>query len=183
MNPPFSVAAHVDGRVTDTALRHLSSALARLAEGGRLVVITGANLSPDHPTWRDDFVRIQERGRIVFTAAIDGRVYARHGTAVDTRLTVIDRIPADDPTIFPASQGTAADPATLLDLVIRCAAAGRRGGSAPCPDLADAALAHRCGADTGSGCSCRDPGRSDRTRLRSLRLDPGRERPHHRRAL
>ena len=47
MNPPFSVAAHVDGRVADAALRHISSALARLAEGGRLVAITGSNLSPD----------------------------------------------------------------------------------------------------------------------------------------
>jgi predicted RNA methylase len=44
MNPPFSVAAHVDGRVADAAFRHLSSALARLAEGGRLVAITGASL-------------------------------------------------------------------------------------------------------------------------------------------
>ena len=49
MNPPFSVAAHVDGRVADAALRHIASALARLAEGGRLVAITGANLSPTIP--------------------------------------------------------------------------------------------------------------------------------------
>ena len=91
MNPPFSVAAHVDGPVADAALRHVSSALARLAEGGRLVAITGASLSPDHPSWRDAFVRLQERGRVVFSAAIDGRVYARHGTTAETRLTVIDR--------------------------------------------------------------------------------------------
>ena len=29
----------------------------------------------------------------MFTATIDGAIYARHGTSVDTRLTVIDRIP------------------------------------------------------------------------------------------
>ena len=80
MNPPFSAAAHVEGRVADAALRHVGSALARLAEGGRLVAITGANLSPDNPAWREDFIRLQERGRVVFSAAIDGRVYARHGT-------------------------------------------------------------------------------------------------------
>ena len=34
MNPPFSVAAHVDGAVADAALRHVASALARLADGG-----------------------------------------------------------------------------------------------------------------------------------------------------
>jgi len=119
MNPPFSVAAYVDGKVADAAMRHVSSALARLADGGRLVAITGANLSPDNPSWRDAFVRLQERGRVVFTAAIDGRVYARHGTSVDTRLTVIDRIPAGDGHAFPASPGIAADPAMLLEWVTR----------------------------------------------------------------
>ena len=114
MNPPFSAAVHVDGRVADAALRHISSALARLAEGGRLVAITGANLAPDAPAWREGFVRLQERGRILFSAAIDGAVYARHGTNVATRLTVIDRVPADDPTAFPASPGIAPDAATLL---------------------------------------------------------------------
>jgi hypothetical protein len=79
MNPPFSVAAHVDGVVADAALRHVASALARLADGGRLVAITGAGVSPDHPSWRDTFVRLQERGRVVFSAALEGRVYARHG--------------------------------------------------------------------------------------------------------
>ena len=72
MNPPFSAAAHVDGRVADAAFRHVASALARLAEGGRLVAITGASLSPDNPAWRDGFVRLQERGRIVFSAAVSG---------------------------------------------------------------------------------------------------------------
>src|SRR6266853_1652027 len=119
MNPPFSVAAHVDGRVADAALRHISSALARLADGGRLVAITGASLSSDNPAWRDGFVRLQDRGRVVFSAAVDGRVYARHGTTTETRLTVIDRVPADDPATFPASLGMAGDTATLLDLVTR----------------------------------------------------------------
>ena len=117
MNPPFSALAAVDGRVADAALRHIAAALARLAEGGRLVAVTGAGLSPDHPAWRDAFVRVQERGRIVFSAAIDGCVYARHGTTVDTRLTVIDRVPAEDPTVVPASLGTAPDVATLLGWV------------------------------------------------------------------
>ncbi|TBR23542.1 MAG: methylase, partial [Reyranella sp.] len=117
MNPPFSAAAHVDGTVADAALRHVSSALARLADGGRLVAITGVSLSPDHPSWREAFVRLQERGRVVFSAAVDGRVYARHGTAVETRLTVIDRVPADDPRSFPASLGMASDVAALLQWV------------------------------------------------------------------
>jgi predicted RNA methylase len=117
MNPPFSVAVHVDGQVADAALRHLSSALARLVDGGRLVAITGASLSPDNPSWRDAFVRLQQQARVVFSAAIDGRVYARHGTSVETRLTVVDKVPASDPTGFPLSPGMAPDAAVLVDWV------------------------------------------------------------------
>ena len=51
--------------------------------------------------------------------AIDGAVYAKHGTTIDTRLTVIDKIPADDPTMSPASPGVATDVATLLGWITR----------------------------------------------------------------
>ncbi len=114
MNPPFSVMANVSGRIADAAYRHIASALARLADGGRLVAITGASFAPDAPAWRDAFVRLQERGRVVLSAAIDGAVYAKHGTTIATRLTVIDKLPADDPTLFPVSPGMAPDVATLL---------------------------------------------------------------------
>jgi hypothetical protein len=117
MNPPFSVMANVTGRMADAAYRHVASALARLADGGRLVAITGANFSPEHPVWRDAFVRLQARGRVVFTAAIAGSVYAKHGTTTETRLTVIDKAPADDPNHFAESAGIAPDVATLLEWV------------------------------------------------------------------
>jgi predicted RNA methylase len=114
MNPPFSAVANVDRRMADAALRHVASALARLPEGGRLVAITGAGFAPDNSAWTDAFVHLQERGRVVFSAAIDGAVYAKHGTTTDTRLTVIDRRPADDATVFPPSPGVAPDVSTLL---------------------------------------------------------------------
>ncbi|MER9900491.1 strawberry notch family protein [Mesorhizobium sp. M0130] len=114
MNPPFSVLAKVSGRISDAGYRHVSSALARLAEGGRLVAITGANFSPELPSWRESFVRLQEHGRLVFTAAINGAVFAKHGTTVETRLTVIDKLPADNPGTLPESAGTATDVATLI---------------------------------------------------------------------
>ncbi len=114
MNPPFSVLANVDRRRTDAPLRHVSSALARIAEGGRLVAITQASLAPNNPAWRDAFVNLQQRGTVVFSAAIDGAVYARHGTNVEIRLTVIDKCAAEDPTAFPVSPGNAPDASTLL---------------------------------------------------------------------
>jgi len=114
MNPPFSVMANVSGRVADAAYRHVAAALARLAPGGRLVTITGAGFGPEAPAWRDAFIRLQARGRVVFSAAVDGAVYAKHGTTIDTRLTVIDKLPADDPASLPASPGIAPDVATLI---------------------------------------------------------------------
>ncbi|WP_309751521.1 strawberry notch family protein [Novosphingobium sp.] len=114
MNPPFSTAPNVETRVADAAFRHLASAVARLAAGGRLVAITGASCSPDQTTWRDGFIRLQEEVRVVFTATIAGSVFVPHGTSIETRLTVIDKIAADDPAQFPASPGMAPDLATLL---------------------------------------------------------------------
>jgi hypothetical protein len=117
MNPPFSAGVHVEGRMADAAWRHLASAFARLAPGGRLVAITGSSLSPDNLKWRNAFVRLQDRGTVLFSAAIDGSAYARHGTTTETRLTVIDKIAAADPTRLIASHGVAPDLETLLSWI------------------------------------------------------------------
>ena len=101
MNPPFSAMAPCRSPHGRRRAPPRRSALARLADGGRLVAITGANFAPDNPAWTDAFVRLQERGRVVFSAAIDGAVYAKHGTTIDTRLTVIDKQPADERDVFP----------------------------------------------------------------------------------
>ena len=119
MNPPFSASPHVEGRFAEAAIRHIGSALACLAEGGRLVAITGHNVGPDQPAWREAFVRLQQKGRVAFTVTIAGQAYARHGTTIETRLTVIDRVPAEDPRTFPPSPGMAANAAELLDHVTR----------------------------------------------------------------
>lgn len=58
MNPPFSALANVSGRVSDTALQHLASALARLRPGGRLVTIMSADVAPEAPVWREAFIRL-----------------------------------------------------------------------------------------------------------------------------
>ncbi|MDE2623693.1 MAG: strawberry notch family protein, partial [Betaproteobacteria bacterium] len=118
MNPPFSAALGVETRVADAAFRHIASALARLAEGGRLVAITGSSCSLDHAAWRDSFVRLQEKARVVFTAPIAGSIYASHGTTFATRLTVIDKRPADDPGSVPPSHEMAADLPSLLRMLV-----------------------------------------------------------------
>ena len=119
INPPFLAAVHVDRQMREAALRHLGSELARLPEGGQLVTMTGANVAPDHPAWTDSFTRLREQGRVQFSAAIDSAVHAGHGTNIETRLIVIDRVPADDIASFPASPGIAQDLPTLLGWVIQ----------------------------------------------------------------
>ena len=118
MNPPFSAVAHVERTMRDAAMRHIQSALARLEPGGRLVAITGASCAPSSSIWRGPFTRVQEQARVVFTAAIDGKVYAKHGTTIETRLTIIDKLPADDPCVFVKSAGKAHDTGTLLRWVL-----------------------------------------------------------------
>ena len=50
----------------------------------------------------------------MFSAAIDGAVYTKHGTTINTRLTIIDKLPADDPAVFPPSPSVAPDVAALM---------------------------------------------------------------------
>jgi hypothetical protein len=91
MNPPFSAVAHVDGRTTEATARHLRSALARLAPGGRLVAITGAGFAPDVPAWAETFTRLTEAAHLVFTGAVSGAAFAKHGTSFETRISVFDK--------------------------------------------------------------------------------------------
>jgi hypothetical protein len=91
MNPPFSAVANVDGRTTEATARHLRSALARLAPGGRLVVITGAGFAPDAPAWAETFARLTQSAHMVFTGAVSGAAFAKHGTTFETRISVFDK--------------------------------------------------------------------------------------------
>ena len=66
-----------------------------LPAGGRLVAITSAGCIPGDAAWSRAFERLDPPPRTVFSIAIDGRAYARRGTTFDTRLTLIDRDPAN----------------------------------------------------------------------------------------
>ena len=91
MNPPFSALANVEGRTTEVTARHIRSALARLAPGGRLVAITGAGFAPDAPAWAETFTRLTESAHLVFTGAVTGAAFAKYGTTFETRISVFDK--------------------------------------------------------------------------------------------
>ena len=95
MNPPFSSSPGVQRIRHDADLRHIRSAFSMLPAGGRLVAITSAGCIPGDGAWNRAFERLDPPPRTVFSIAIDGRAYARRGTTFDTRLTVIDRDPAN----------------------------------------------------------------------------------------
>jgi predicted RNA methylase len=97
MNPPFSASPNLRDRHPDATWRHINAALQRLVEGGRLVTVTANWFSPDSPTWRKTFVEMQEQARVILSVGIVGKAYSKHGTHIDTRITVIDKVPADNP--------------------------------------------------------------------------------------
>jgi len=92
MNPPFSAAPGVQGRYKGGISDHVLSALSRLQSGGRLVLISGSNFSPATQSFRKTFDRIKEIATVRFSVPIAGKLYARHGTTTETRLTVIDKV-------------------------------------------------------------------------------------------
>ena len=58
----------------------------------RPVAIVGGNRIPFA---RQDKSYANASNQDMFTAALDGSAYAHHGTTVETRLTVFDRVPSD----------------------------------------------------------------------------------------
>jgi predicted RNA methylase len=113
MNPPFTMTA-AGTRSADVAFRHMRSALNRLCEGGRLVAIVGNNQGPENPEWVEAYQALQDRCTVVFSAGIDGSLYARHGTTFPTRLIVIDKVAAADPSQLVRSAGMADSVTTLI---------------------------------------------------------------------
>ena len=116
MNPPFSASPGIERTMRDATVRHIRSALRRLSDGGRLVVLTAAGHDPSCAEIKALYADLSDRASFVFTATADGRIYARHGTSVDTRLTVIDRIPQPQDTTL-VSAGHANSLAELLALI------------------------------------------------------------------
>ncbi|WP_138506079.1 strawberry notch family protein [Nostoc sp. PA-18-2419] len=116
MNPPFCASPKINSRNPDATKSHINSALQRLADGGRLVTITANWFSPANPSWRETFVRWHSEARVLMSVGVNGRVYSKHGTQIDTRITVIDKVPADNPGDIPCISETL-DLSELLALI------------------------------------------------------------------
>lgn len=117
MNPPFSAAPGVEGRYKAAMGQHVLSALDRLQPDGRMVVVSGANFSPSSSAFRSAFKRISASASIRFSAPITGRIYSRHGTTTEIRLTVIDKRSGLTPDLTAAYHEQAESSQDLLALV------------------------------------------------------------------
>lgn len=90
-NPPFSSSPKREKRNSFATLQHIKSALIKLQPGGRLVAITAISFNPNNKNWRDLFEnQLGKYGSVAFSVGIEGKAYAKHGTNIDTRLTVFD---------------------------------------------------------------------------------------------
>jgi len=89
MNPPFSASPNVHKRYPLATVKHIRSAFLRLAPGGRLVVMTAQWFAPSSKWWNALFQGLNADVRL--TVNIAGHLYAKHGTTIDTRLTIIDK--------------------------------------------------------------------------------------------
>lgn len=58
------------------------------------MTITANWFSPANPTWRETFVKWQEKARVVLSVGVSGQAYALHVTTMEIRITVIDKVPA-----------------------------------------------------------------------------------------
>ena len=94
-NPPFSRSTTKDKTDRLTILKHLKSSFAKLACGGRMVLISGENFKPNAPSWKKSYQQFRERGdvKIVASYGIAGAAYRKNGTNFATRITVFDKVP------------------------------------------------------------------------------------------
>ncbi len=90
MNPPFSSSFD---RADDStvAARHLTSALKRLAPGGRLVAIMPTGFGPERQPRH--WAALTRSAQVHVAITVPGSVYRKNGTAVETQLIVADKGP------------------------------------------------------------------------------------------
>ncbi|MGL4525426.1 MAG: strawberry notch-like NTP hydrolase domain-containing protein [Aestuariivirga sp.] len=117
MNPPFSASPLIDGRHPNATFEHIRSALARLEPNGRLVAITGESFSPYGRNWRSAFEKLQGTATLVATIPMRRGFFRRHGTDVESRLTIFDKVSAATADAFPVPVAAVQSLQELLERV------------------------------------------------------------------
>ena len=94
-NPPFTSCLNLTSKSSNAVFQHLTSALKRLQPNGRLIFITQETVKPNQK-WLHWLAKLQEEATLIGSIGISGQEYYKHGTNVETRLHVWDKVPAAD---------------------------------------------------------------------------------------
>lgn len=114
MNPPFSASPDLQKRHAQAIALHVESALKLLTVGGRLVCISGQSFTPKNENWSSCFERIGKSAQVLCSVGIESGVFAKSGTSIETRLTVIDKVQGNIPMVYRAQTLTLAE---VLEIV------------------------------------------------------------------
>lgn len=92
MNPPFSATG---GRTANNrtiyGAEHITDALVRLEEGGRLVAIVGEGMDFGKPTFAGWWTSVLNKYNVRANIAVPGEEYAKYGTSFGNQLLIIDK--------------------------------------------------------------------------------------------
>ena len=100
MNPPFSSSPLIEGRHAAATFEHIRASLARLCAGGRTRRHHWREFCADLEQLAREFRAFAGTRAACFTASLARGFFARHGTSVESRLTVFDKTPAENPKEF-----------------------------------------------------------------------------------
>lgn len=92
MNPPFSsTGGRTKGHDTKYGAEHVTQALARLKNGGRLVAIVGRGMAHGRENFDNWWQQIENKYNVRANIGIDGKYYGKYGTGFDNQIIVIDK--------------------------------------------------------------------------------------------
>ncbi|AQT47979.1 strawberry notch family protein [Bartonella choladocola] len=91
INPPFSSMINVNRRMPEATFAHINSSMDRLCEGGRLVAITGEGFIPSAK--QSEFETLNKKATLRCSILLGRGAFAKHGTTVNTRLSIFDKKP------------------------------------------------------------------------------------------
>jgi O-acetyl-ADP-ribose deacetylase (regulator of RNase III) len=92
MNPPFSATAgRTSKNNTANGAQHITEALTRLNEGGRLVAITGEGMALGKPAFTQWWSDVMQKYNVRANVSVPGEEYGKYGTTFGTQILVIDK--------------------------------------------------------------------------------------------
>lgn len=91
MNPPFSSTGGRTRNRTKYGAEHITDALLRLKDGGRLVAIVGEGMAFDKPTFTNWWSDVMNKYNVRANLGVPGDEYAKYGTTFGNQIIVIDK--------------------------------------------------------------------------------------------